>query len=288
MGIIRRVWQTVLFGNIYIAICASATCLQTNLLLKGSLGYSYAGFVFFSTWFLYAFQRLFLSKQYDESHFSLRRTWIVNNRNVLMFFCCISTLGMGYLLFVMQWVLFYPMVVIGLLAASYFLPGLQLRKVLFVKNIVLAGVWAIVGVAMPVYMQRGVNEAYGSWYIVACLFLERFLFVSSLCTLFNIRDMEFDATNNVRTIPSVYGIKPGKVVAIASLTGSLICSSFLYSLGFYNSPVLVALFLSVCITMAIIYRTTAQSTESFFLFTVDGMIGLQALLVFIAFSLKLP
>lgn len=167
------------------------------------------------------------------------------------------------------------MIPLGILSVSYFLPAIGLRNLPAIKALMVSVVWAVVSVYAPLQLNGGAH--FNSELLF--MFSERTLFVLSLCIVFNIRDIEHDKLSGVRTIPSLYGIKTGKVSALICLAAALLFTVFLYRHENYSMTSTLALAVSFIVTGFTILRCNEKRGEWYYLFAIDGMMLLQTLLI---------
>lgn len=267
----------MLFGNIFISLCAAAATFETYVLNRLRPNPPYVVFVFCGTLFLYNLQRVVLAPSYLSFKTSVRHEWIKNYRTKLLILSCIGFAGMILSLFRTGFYLLRIMIPAGIFSLMYFFPGIQLRKLPGLKAFVIALVWAIITAFSPVVLayQAMPIQSLSLFYITA----ERIFFILPLCIIFNIRDIEQDAFTGVHTIPSLYGPVAAKAMSILCLIISFGCSFALYYKGVYGSATIIALAVSAGITLAAMLLGNEKRGEYYYLFTIDGMILLQALLV---------
>ena len=106
--------------------------------------------------------------------------------------------------------LFVPLGILTLLYAVPVLSGFQknLRSIGYLKVVVVAFVWSIVTVVLPLYETKLVFNVN-----LILILLQRFLLVIVLILPFDIRDMQYDAIT-LHTIPRKIGVKKTKIIGI--------------------------------------------------------------------------
>jgi 4-hydroxybenzoate polyprenyltransferase len=272
---LRKPFDFILFSNLFVSLCAAAMAMQTYLIISAEINTAYIAFTFFSTLFLYNLQRVVLSPMYTKASASERHVWIVGNKKTLTLFYTLSAVGMAMCVFLIGTRLLFIMVPLGIISVFYFLPGVRLRQLPAIKALMVSMVWAVVSVYTPLLLEEKAQINIE----LLCMFSERTLFVLSLCIVFNIRDIAHDKASEVRTIPSLYGIKTGKGAAIICIALSLLFTMILYRLGVYSMLNTIAIAISLLITVIGIVQCSEKSSEYFYLFGIDGMMLLQMLLV---------
>jgi 4-hydroxybenzoate polyprenyltransferase len=121
--------------------------------------------------------------------------------------------------------------------------------------------------------------------LFAFVFAKRFVFMFILCLLFDLRDIEIDRKEKINTIPVAIGKKNCYLLSYLLLALFLAISLFQY-LYALQLLFLLAMIISTIITFVIIQRTKKTNSDFIYLAGIDGMMLLQALLVYL-FSLKL-
>ncbi len=167
---------------------------------------------------------------------------------------------------------------LGLISFAYSLPLLpfknkrRLRDFGWMKILSLAGVWTIVTSVLPMlYWQRHVAD-YPFEIII------RFLFIFSLCIIFDIRDLKTDIASNINTFPRIVGLQNSyRVINIVLVLFVLagIAQYIRYPLWYRIMAVIVT---------AILTRFVAEylkkvTSERAYLIYADGLMFVYALLV---------
>lgn len=272
---LRTFTDFLLFSNLFVAFCAVTITIETYLIYAVTPNRAYILFVFFATLFLYNLERLILSPQYTKAPGSIRHIWVVEHKKTLIVFSALSALGMLITICFIGLAILYILFPLGVISVLYFLPGIELRKIPVLKSLMVATVWALVSTFIPVQLsvKNQLNDS------LLLLFTERALFFLSLCVVFNIRDMEHDRLSNVRTIPSMYGIKTAVLAGLAGIVATGICSCLLFLQGTYSGQNVLAVFTSLLITFLLILKCKKESNETYYLLGLDGMLPMQLVLI---------
>jgi 4-hydroxybenzoate polyprenyltransferase len=237
-------------------------------------------FIFFATLFLYSLHRLIGIYKLNHAGQPLRFAYLQQ----LQIFFTLWTGGAGLtsLIFFLllpsnvQLLALLPIV----LSAGYalpFLPGKRrLRDLAYLKVLLVALSWAWVTIILPA-------AQYNFWYNlpVCIMFLSRFCFIFAIAITFDIRDLHIDQLQQVRTIPTKFGIKNTKFLAISFLILMLIFTWINYQLDTYNLQQFLALSLSAILTATLILFVKTHYNDYYYSGLLDGMILLQAVLIFI-------
>ncbi|MCI5090552.1 hypothetical protein [Phaeodactylibacter sp.] len=268
----------LLYSNFWIALAAVGMAAQSQLLLCGrGEPTALLGFIFFATLFLYAVHRIIglrKSKPFTESG---RYAVIARFRNHIVFYAGMAGLCAGLFLLQMPWALIAGLIAPCLLALLYVLPvwkGYRLRDLHYVKIFLIAITWSWITVFL-VALELGMTWSVPMYVMV----LERVFFVFAITIPFDIRDMEIDAFNKVKTLPAVLGVRSSQRLGGLSLGLMLLLAALNYYWDVYALNDLVALVVSACLSGLLIFLSDRTRHDYFFSGLVDGMMVLQFLLI---------
>tara|TARA_R110000737_G_scaffold301918_1_gene308942 strand:- start:281 stop:880 length:600 start_codon:yes stop_codon:yes gene_type:complete len=186
----------------------------------------------------------------------------------IIFYAIIGGLVCAYTFSEFPFVRIKLLVLAGTISILYTLPvfgkSMRLRDFSFVKIFLIAFVWALVTETIPLY-EKGTDLK-----IILALFLERAFFFIAITIPFDIRDIEIDRSNNVKTIPSALG--KNKSIVLSSLLLTLCISIELY----LSQNSLFTGFASAIVAYVIcgimIYLSKDKSDDYYFSGLMDGMI----------------
>ena len=279
----KKLGEFVLFSSIFIAICAVSLCIETNLLLQLPLNtFSFYCFVFGATLVQYNLHYLVKTTAVENSQ---RLAWSSKNKiihRVLLF------TGVALILFSFLSFRLHHFIILAILATVAFLysfpvlPFFKKKRIKdygFLKIITLALLWTLVTVWFPV------NSFLFEKNIFVFVFFKRFVFMFMLCLLFDIRDIEIDRQENITTLAVFLGKKKSYLLVYNFLIFFVILSFFQF-LYFADKGVLIAMLLSAAATFFTVELTKKINSDLVYLFGIDGMMLLQAILVYLL-SLKL-
>jgi len=280
---VKKLGEFVLFSSIFIAICAVSLCIETNLLLQLPLNtFSFYCFVFGATLVQYNLHYLVKTTAVENSQ---RLAWSSKNKiihRVLLF------TGVALILFSFLSFRLHHFIILAILATVAFLysfpvlPFFKKKRIKdygFLKIITLALLWTLVTVWFPV------NNFLFEKNIFVFVFFKRFVFMFMLCLLFDIRDIEIDRQENITTLAVFLGKKKSYLLVYNFLIFFVILSFFQF-LYFADKGVLIAMLLSAAATFFTVELTKKINSDLVYLFGIDGMMLLQAILVYLL-SLKL-
>ncbi len=256
--------------------------METNIILGLPLNtLGFYSFIFGATLFQYNMHYVLKVTAAEDS---ARLAWTRKNKNVHYLLICIGFSLIIFSLFSFHLRHFYVLLCLGAVAFLYSFPALpfgkkkRLKEYGILKIITLSLLWTLVTVWFPAN-----NMPYntGLFWLV---FSKRFLFMLVLCLLFDMRDTEIDRKTGIRTFPVRFGIKNSYYFSYFILVIFLILSFVQYY--YWDRPeFLFAMIISVVVTFIVIQLTKKYQSDFIFLAGIDGMMLLQALLVYL-FSLK--
>jgi 4-hydroxybenzoate polyprenyltransferase len=215
---------------------------------------------------------------------SARLAWTMKHKKMHYLLLFIGFLLIIFSLFSFHLRHFYVLICLGAIAFLYSFPALpfgkkkRLKEYGILKIITLSLLWTLVTVWFPV---NSMPFDTGLFWLV---FAKRFLFMFVLCLLFDMRDMDIDRESGIRTFPVQFGIKNSYYFSYFILIIFLILS-FIQFYYWGHPGFLFAMIISVVLTFIVIQLTKKHQSDFIFLAGIDGMMLLQALLVYL-FSLK--
>ncbi len=282
-SVVSVFFKTVVQSKIFLAFAACLLTWQT-FLIEGfdfSLTNQLLLFIFCAALFAYNARQIQITSAEKNKHWNVK----LENESSLK---TISAIAGGIFAVILFFKLNEPVQLMSALLAfctlGYMMPLAYnnsivkgIRNIFIIKNIWLAFVWACVTVVLPLaYMQVNVFAKAN-----VLLFFSRFLFIYAITIPFDIRDIKSDAENNVKTLPVKFGINKAKVVAILSL----LMFSFLIYFRIQLQPELKTLapafYISAAATSLLVLISKPGANLFFYDVLVDGMLVLQAGLVFL-------
>jgi len=278
----KKFSEFILFSSIFISLCAVALCMETNILLGLPLNhFSFYCFVFGAT--LAQYNLHYFAKTVAVTG-SQRQAWSQNKKQLHLI---LLILGGALILFSFFSFHLKHFIILGCLGAISFLysfPFLPFEKKRRIKDygllkiLTITLLWTLVTVWFPVNSMSVANELF------LLIFFKRFVFMFVLCLLFDVRDMEIDSSDNINTLAVMIGKKRSYFLSYTLLFIFVVLSFVQY---FYlpQTGFLIAMLISAAATFLTIELTKKTNSDYIFLAGIDGMMLLQAILVFL-FSLK--
>jgi len=278
---LKKCIDLIFYSNLWIALCASAMCLQTQYILTQNIEFNWLlGLVFFSTLFLYALHRIIgISKVHE--FLDLERYAVISKfKHHITFYAILAGLGGAWCFWNISFYLKIALFAPGLISLGYVIPFLsgkkRLRDLNHIKIFLIAFVWSWVTVILPA-MELDLFYEKNIWLMA----MERVLFVFAITLPFDIRDLKVDTHSEVKTIPAVIGIKQTKQLAALVLFIAFLISLFLFWGNFYSENILLGLTLSYLSTLYFVFKSDNIKHDYFFTGVMDGTMILQFLLIWV-------
>ncbi len=268
--------KVLTYSNLFVSICvASFTHLtyiisnlpQDNLMVVLLMVFSF-------TFFTYNGQRLFrLKKNPPPENLSDHLKWVIKYKNLLTFFSVLfGSIGLVCTYFISPYC-FITLIPMGILSIFYVVPIIPfysksptLRDLPYLKVFVIGLVWSLVIVWLPVLNSPfSSNTIYGSLELPQ---LQVFLFVIAITLPFDIRDINFDKANNLKTIPLLIGVKKTIILSEILLIGSIV----LLFVAKIEVQHFYALVIGHIITMILVSLTNKKRNELFFAGLIEGTV----------------
>ena len=276
MNFIKRFWDFILFGNIYVALGAPCLVQSTNIQLRYTNPLvPYTLLTFFATLFIYNLQRIFYSPKKDLSLHSVRRKWIFNNQATIKLLTFIGFIGTGITFLLNDFKIILYLSPLLILSLAYFLPFIKLRKSPWFKLFTLVIVWIMVTAIVPMLLNH--ENIFNSKNILHIIL--RFCFMTGICIPFDIRDLAIDEADNVSTLPHILGENKTRWMAVACMSAYILLIIPEYCLGMLDMKIFTALMISAFFNAILVLMTSSERSEYFYVAGVDGTMILQGILV---------
>jgi hypothetical protein len=264
---LKKILDFIVYSNLFIALCVAFATLQTAWVFSKQsdriLTFILPNFI--ATFVLYNLQRLYYAAKQPDN---LKYNWYNQNRR-LIFTLIILTL---FCSFNLLWDFFFENLnciiaysILTLLSLFYFLPPIQLRKYGLLKPFIISFVFICTTTILP--LLNNFNRE------VLFYTFGQFSFISALCVLFDIRDVEHDKESKFITLPIKHGVTKTKYIALF-LVFVYFGSSF-FSLQPPNYTIVI---ITAGITIALTALAKPNRHNYFYSFLVDGCLIVQCLL----------
>lgn len=272
------------------SLCAVAQGLLTFYLIGSKPVFPVIGLLFSSTLGIYNFCILATKPEKPLSSPYKRVNWFFSHYRLMVTFTIVSLLSLIPLFFLLSMESRILLVFLGLISFFYSIPiftiGDQkfgLRHIPWLKQFMIALVWTLSIVLLPVLEALHSNLTAISLHDTTILIAKRFLFIAALTIPFDIRDLFYDKLSGLKTVPTVLGEKNAYLFCQILLAGYVILL-FLFKNTFVNAN-FYGLLASVVLTGWLIFRSKWEKNEYYYFFYMDGVLILQYILVL--FSNKL-
>ncbi|HEX8333633.1 MAG TPA: hypothetical protein VF622_13515, partial [Segetibacter sp.] len=215
----NRFISAFFFGNIFYGVCTVALSIESNLQHKVSLNsYRFYILIFLATILYYG--RIYYKSSVvaiDERNkwYRLHRPTI---RIALVILSIILIADAAYITYInRQFLLSMPMYywsllgivpLVGLMYTFQVFPVKKLRRIGWLKPFIIGFVWAGVVTIFPIlfWQIRHPDEVAPGLLTKILLWLQNFLFISTLAIIFDIKDQKSDKRLHLNTFPATYGI----------------------------------------------------------------------------------
>jgi len=274
---IKKFSEFILFGSIFIAVCAVSFCMETNILLGVPLNnFSFYCFVFGAT--LVQYNLHYLVKKTAVQH-SKRLAWSQRNTNIHLTLLVAGIILIVYSFFSFHLRHFMILICLGIVSLLYSFPLIpfgkkkRIKDYGFLKIITLALLWTIVTVWFPV------NDMKVETTLFIFIFVKRFVFMFILCLLFDLRDIEIDSSEKINTLAVMLGKKKSYFLSYFLLIVFVLLSFFQY-LYLPQTNFFIAMLASAFFTFGTMEMTRRTNSDFIYLAGIDGMMLIQAVLVY--------
>jgi 4-hydroxybenzoate polyprenyltransferase len=271
-----------LYSSIHIALGASLSvflCYATFIHIPTS---NYPIFVFTSTIFVYSLHKLFgigkVKKFENEGRFAIIKKY----KSHILIYAVLGGLSTIYFFYTLdlqiQLLLFLPGIISFLYVIPFFSNKKRLRDFDFIKIFLISITWGLIIGIIP-YLETGYAiDGKGILY-----FCEKVLFIFSITLPFDVRDIQIDKQNQVKTLPSIIGEKKSYILSYVVLGICIAIVFTLFLMGVYTLSLFIAISIGYLITLLIIIFSYNKQHDYYFSGLLDGTIILISLLG-IAFS----
>jgi len=285
-------FRFLVFSNIYVALCAMTFAAKTSLLLYGNNGNIKVNtLVFSATLFLYCFHRLYhRSKMLPEERAEERHKWADRHRVIYVIITAAAFISSVALMFCMPLKIWLLLIPVGVLGLGYSLPcipstkgWIRLRDVSWLKILWIALAYAWLTTFIPVAYNGHLKDICNP--DVLFVFIRSFIVVFVLVIPFDLRDMQHDVKNGVKSLPVLLGVD--KTIGVAYILLILFAFAVIAQCRFFNLPVplAIALFISVAEIAVVVPKSKTTKPDLFYPLAIETSMILHWLLLFFAVKL---
>ena len=274
----KKVFDFVIFSNLFIACCAVLMVRFTKDIFHLPVSYAFMGFVFFSTLASYSVHWYLTDTKTETT--AGRTVWLSSNKRLHFSFFVISAIGSIVFLFLeisnFKWIL--PAVFLTLMysAPKIPLPFFQnLKQHVWGKTLLLAAMWAYITSALPLLTEHV------PWQLEHWLYLtNRFTLIFAICILFDIRDKDHDKNIGIKSIVTLLKANYVKTIFTIAVLLSVATALLLYPYfsGFWMPLILIV---PAFLTYFLYDSAISTANDYLFYFILDGLMALSPILYFL-------
>lgn len=288
MNLQKRIVDFFIFSNLFIALAAVAFTMESQI----QIGlppqiHPYLFLVFFATLFEYNSHKLVTILVNKESLKEPKFDWIRRNLRLFYAIAFVSVAGFLVVTLFAKWTVLISLFPLGILTLFYSFPVyikgrrlFRLREFPFVKIFIISFVWSATCIVLPIIQSNVKVDILQLMLFI----LERFLFVFAITIPFDIRDMESDKQNKLKTLPLLVGAKR----ALQSANVALVLFIVICTLHYMNTKqlhLLIAFGLSGLSTLFALNKQSIQQRHHYHYGVLDGTMLLQGVLVLLFYFL---
>jgi 4-hydroxybenzoate polyprenyltransferase len=277
---LQSAFDFLLFSNIFMSLCAVAQALVTFHIIDSKPVYSVTGLLFTSTLGIYNFSILLSKPKHPEKSPYKRVRWFFAHYRLMVTFTMISLLSLIPLFFLLSMESRILLIFLSVLSFCYSLPiftvGEQkfgLRNIPGLKTFLIALVWTMSCVLLPVLEAQDLHLADISMRDTTLMIAKRFLFIFALAIPFDIRDLFNDRQAGLKTIPVAWGEKNAYLFCQFLLAGYIVLLFLFRNNGF--SLDFWGLTTTALLMGWLIFKSKWEKDEYYYFFYMDGVLILQ-------------
>lgn len=224
MTILRSILQFLVFGNIFIAVCALMLGVSAFVMFQVPFcnQWPLLGVLFCSTLLIYSFHAHITFNPANSK--SPRLQWIGKSLRLFKYLGIFSLIGIFLLVPSLPNIQIHFLLIAALTSAFYTLKisikgkPLSLRTIPFAKALLITIAWVFITTILPF-----TEEEWSRFQTKEILeIISRFFLIFALAIGFDMRDKSADEFKNVKTLPVVFGIRGAKAIALAMLVLALV------------------------------------------------------------------
>lgn len=280
----KKIIDFYIYSSLHIALGAALSVVLIYLIARSEINYNYVWFVFSSTIFIYCSHRIIgirkVKKFQNQGRFAIiKKYW-----NHLLIYSIISAVATIYFYFQLGLTLQALMILPGIISILYVIPVFSKRKRLRdfqgIKIFLIAISWGFtIGLIPLIDLEIGTASA------ISLITLEKTLFILAITLPFDVRDLQVDASNQVKTLPSILGAKKSYTLAYSLMNLAIILVISLTFLGTYSFTAGILISIGYLITIISIYLSRGKEDDYYYSLLLDGTIILVAVLGIIGYQL---
>ena len=236
-----------------------------------------AGFVFFSTIFVYTSHRLIGAHLFINDKPGYRFVLYLNHPRIMKGLAFGTLLTALYFFFNLSKQAQIQLLLPTVCTLLYVMPiwkGQRLRDLPMIKILAIAVVWSWVTVWIPFTDISPMQE--GTWY----LFIEKLFFIMGITIPFDIRDRRLDQEQGIQTLATVFNLKQLKWLMSLSFIIAMGLALLAMKCELYNPKQLASILIFYLLALVLSLKAHENCHDHYFSGLLDGLIILQFVFVF--------
>jgi len=266
--------NALVYGNVFIALCAFAQVLLTYHFFPIPVNFdnnSYLLFVLLATYLQYNVQRGYYIVNHSSPN-SPRSLWVLRNKKIMGYTIGASLIILLFLCNKLSWLSIGIMVGAEIISTLYYLQPFNLRRHGYIKPFLISSVWVISCGLVPLIENQLISDP-GTWWFLA----SQFVFISVLCMLFDIKDNDKDYLSGVNTYANRFGVNITKIICALLIIIGFTC---FYLFKSDANSLIASVILRILLLATILYTNDKRHAFYYYLW-VDGLLIIQTILFFI-------
>jgi len=271
---IARVVDYLVFGNIYIAVCAVLMAHYTFSLFNSPVNHKLLIFIFFASISSYSFHS-FLPSSVKE--YSDKVSWGASHKKYLFALLLIGSIGSVITLFYLKQDI-KLLLGVAVFTVLYSSPKIKFEKFTFfkrfgtAKTLYLTIVWTLVTVSLPLSSM----SSYSSTEAIL-FFVNRFLLIYAVCILFDLKDKQFDINRGIKSIVTVLSERTVHNILIGCLILFFISSAAFYIFN-YSLITIAILVLPGILLLFLLDKSKKTKSDYWYSILLDGIMMLSSVI----------
>jgi len=283
-----KFFEFLINSNLFIALSAVTLTVasQVHFGWEPRL-HPYLAVVFFATLADYNFHRIISFSSRSIAVISSKYTWAARHIPLIRMILAGSCIGLLLSLFFVTYrnlIFLAPLAAVTLIYSvsnnNKYLGNLHIKQIPGIKTLLLALVWSAVTIFLPVINTANTESNLQ----IMILFAQRFSFIFAIAIPFDIRDMDCDSKNGIKTIPMIFGEAGALRISGFALLLSLAFALFSYSEN-QALPQLAGYLISIIFAGIVIFSKKLLSKRYYYHGILDGSILVQGILMIISYYL---
>lgn len=278
--ILYNVLNFTLFGNIFIALCAPAQAIVTYAFFRLVPSVWLCSFLFFATICMYNCSILFNKPNDFKILQNKRIRWFFAHQKLNAFITLAAGMALIPLFLTLAFVVKIVVFFLAIVSLAYLLPVFKVHKQAFslrnirgLKLFVIALVWAVSAVLLPVLQSRTSIPPRE----IIILLVQQFMLFAAIALAFDVKDMYHDKAHNLNTLPTMYGAKKANLIAVFLLIVCVFILVMFNHKGFGNY--FFASLISILVAVWLTFKNQNKNSVYYFYLCLDGILIAQYLLL---------